>query len=220
MELYPDDFVAARFVEAGELPASRSLAAMLDAATYARMSELLVDRGLPPERIARMKPWAALLALTGTRAPSGQLTLDNTLYINARVARMRVEELDSVEEQIAVFDDVPEATQLALLAAYVRHNALLAELAETTIAGYLRRDLAAIHDARLVLERSQADLAPHHAIIEKKVIRDRSVVMAYRMLPYLRAGSSFIAIGALHLYGRHGVLRLLEKDGWRVTRIY
>jgi len=30
----------------------------------------------------------------------------------------------------------------------------------------------------------------------------------------------FVAIGADHLYGEKGVLRLLQKQGYRITRVY
>jgi len=52
------------------------------------------------------------------------------------------------------------------------------------------------------------------------VVLDRSVVMAFRMQRQLRLGGSFVALGALHLYGEQGVLALLDADGYRATRIY
>jgi uncharacterized protein YbaP (TraB family) len=36
----------------------------------------------------------------------------------------------------------------------------------------------------------------------------------------LKEGSAFVAIGALHLSGKRGVLAELERRGWRVTRVY
>jgi len=36
----------------------------------------------------------------------------------------------------------------------------------------------------------------------------------------LRRGHTFVALGALHLYGEKGVLALLEQDGWRSRRVY
>jgi hypothetical protein len=53
----------------------------------------------------------------------------------------------------------------------------------------------------------------------KRVVHDRSVVMAFRMQRQLRRGHAFIALGALHLYGKKGVLTLLEADGYRTTRV-
>ncbi len=44
--------------------------------------------------------------------------------------------------------------------------------------------------------------------------------MAHRLFLPLARGSVFVAIGADHLYGEKGVLRLLQKQGYRVTRVY
>jgi hypothetical protein len=44
--------------------------------------------------------------------------------------------------------------------------------------------------------------------------------MAERMAPMLRQGGAFIAVGAAHLPGETGLLRLIEKAGYRVTVVY
>ena len=54
----------------------------------------------------------------------------------------------------------------------------------------------------------------------KRVVHDRSVVMAFRMQRELRRGNAFVALGALHLYGEKGVLALLEEDGYRAARVF
>ena len=48
----------------------------------------------------------------------------------------------------------------------------------------------------------------------------RTYVMVDRMQPELGKGSAFFAIGAMHLAGEKGVLRLLEARGYRVEKIY
>jgi hypothetical protein len=39
------------------------------------------------------------------------------------------------------------------------------------------------------------------------------------MRPQLTAGNAFVAVGALHLYGEYGLLVLLARDGYHVTRV-
>ena len=64
------------------------------------------------------------------------------------------------------------------------------------------------------------EVAAHQAVMTKRVLYDRSVVMAFRMQRELRRGDAFVAVGALHLYGEKGVLALLAQDGYRSTRAY
>ena len=44
--------------------------------------------------------------------------------------------------------------------------------------------------------------------------------MAKRMKPRLKEGHAFIAIGAMHLPGRQGIVRLLELADYKVKRVY
>jgi len=63
-------------------------------------------------------------------------------------------------------------------------------------------------------------VADHYRVLFRHVVRNRSIVMAHRLFMPLREGRAFIAIGANHLYGEEGVLRLIEKQGYRVERAY
>ena len=40
------------------------------------------------------------------------------------------------------------------------------------------------------------------------------------MRPILNTGAAFIAVGALHLTGAEGVLALLEKYDFEITRVF
>ncbi|BAL26448.1 hypothetical protein AZKH_4168 [Azoarcus sp. KH32C] len=219
LELYPDEAVAQRFNEASQLENGARLSRLLSPSAYAALESRLVQRGLSQERLDRLKPWAALLLATAAAIDGGE-SLDISLYVRARYANMRIEELDSVEEQIAVFDDLPEDTQLALLTvALERYDALHDEL-EDSIRAYLRRNLAELTTLARRNAGTSTEERRHFAVFEKKIIEDRSVTMAYRLQAHLRRGHTFAAVGALHLYGEKGMLKLLQDDGWQVRRLY
>jgi len=63
-------------------------------------------------------------------------------------------------------------------------------------------------------------MAGHYRTLTRHIVDQRSVVMAHRLFMPLREGRVFVAIGVDHLYGEKGVLRLLQKQGYRVTRVY
>jgi uncharacterized protein YbaP (TraB family) len=146
--------------------------------------------------------------------------MEATLVARARARRMVIGQIEGVEEQIFTFDECPLESQIALLRHSLTHRLELAELAHETVAAYVRRDLTAIWRLREAFIARYPELAVHQAIMTKRVLYDRSVVMAYRMQRELRRGDAFVALGALHLYGGRGVLAALEQDGYRVTRAF
>ena len=52
-----------------------------------------------------------------------------------------------------------------------------------------------------------------------RIVRDRNLVMAEGSKPHLEKGNAFIAVGALHLPGEEGLIELIRKQGYTVTRI-
>jgi hypothetical protein len=124
-----------------------------------------------------------------------------------------------VEEQIFTFDEFPMDSQVALLKHSLAHRDELIALAERTLEAYLRADLAGLWRLREQFAARHPQIAPHQAVMNKRVLHDRNVVMAFRMQRELRRGNAFIALGALHLYGADGVLGRLEADGYRARRL-
>ena len=64
------------------------------------------------------------------------------------------------------------------------------------------------------------EMAAHYRVLARHIVDNRSTVMAHRLFLPLRQGRAFVAVGASHLYGETGVLRLLQKQGYRVTPVY
>jgi len=52
------------------------------------------------------------------------------------------------------------------------------------------------------------------------ILYDRNERMLERIIPYLKDGSAFIAVGALHLAGEKGLLQMLKKKNYKITSIY
>jgi len=219
VEFLPDAYSAERFTEAAMFADGRTLEELIGAEDFARVLEALAPIGLTRDVVNKLKPWGALINLrqSGVSAAPG---VDRTLLEQARVRRMRVQPMEDVEEQIFSFDECPLASQVALLKHSVAHRDELVQLAERTRLAYVARDLEAIWRLREDYMARYPEVAEHQAILTKRLLYDRSVVMAYRMQRELRRGGAFAAIGALHLYGDKGVLALLEADGYRGSRVY
>lgn len=222
LEFTADRFAREHFLQAALLPDPQTLEDAIGARDFERVVERLAPLGLSRAFIRKLKPWGALINLRNPRGatPGAWPTLDEQLLGGARARRLPLYTMESVGEQIFTFDEFPMASQVALLRDALEHEAELIEMAERTLEAYLARDLDGIWRIQADFVRRHPQIAPHNAVFVKRVIYDRSVVMAYRMQRQLRQGKAFVALGALHLHGPKGVLHLLEQDGFRVERVY
>ncbi|EPF95860.1 hypothetical protein L258_01834 [Brucella abortus 84-0928] len=58
-----------------------------------------------------------------------------------------------------------------------------------------------------------------YALFQKVILTDRNHLMVDRATPLLEKGGVFLAIGALHLPGKEGVVELLRQKGYRLTAL-
>ncbi|HEX7220554.1 MAG TPA: TraB/GumN family protein [Burkholderiales bacterium] len=219
LEFVPDAYSRERFLEAAMFMDRQTLQDKIGAQDFERAVEQLAPIGLSREVVNRLKPWGALLNLRNPQRADDAVPLDRQLLELARARRMPTEQIEGVEEQIFTFDELPMQSQVALLRHSLAHHDELVELGERTLDAYLAGDLAAIWRLREAFGARHPEIAPHQAALTKRVVHDRSVVMAFRMQRELRRGGAFVALGALHLYGGKGVLALLESDGYRTRRV-
>lgn len=220
LEFVPDGYSRERFLEAAMFLDHQTLEQKIGAEDFERAVEHLQPIGLPRELVNKLKPWGVLLNLRNPKRGAQGSPLDSQLVELARARRMPLHQIEGVEEQIFTFDEFPMESQVALLKHSLAYRDELLELAERTLDAYLAGDLSAIWRLREQFVARHPQIAAHQAAMTKRVVHDRSVVMAFRMQRQLRRGDAFVALGALHLYGEKGVLALLEDDGYRAARVF
>ena len=218
LEFLPDAYTKERFLEAALLPERQTLEEIIGHEDFERALTYLQPIGLKREFVNKLKPWGVLLNLRNPRAEGGA-PQDALLLELAQARRMPLYQIEGVEEQIFTFDEFPLDSQVALLKHSLAHRDELLALSERTLEAYLSGDLARIWQLREQFVARYPEIAPHQAIMTKRVVFDRSVVMAFRMQRQLRHGAAFVALGALHLFGDKGVLALLKQDGYRAVRV-
>ena len=211
MEAIPDAQAVIRAMMAMVYTDGRGLAQVAGQPLYEQTVAALAERGMAEEAIKDYKPWAAATLLGMPQAGTGEF-LDIRLYKAALAAGKPVYGLESIEEQLAVFDTLTEDDQIALLRETLEARPELPEVFTRLLEAYLSRDLASLE--RLgdeYLRRGDPQLAARfrHAALEV-----RNQHMTDRMLAYLGRGGCFIAVGALHLPGKEGVLARLGQAGF------
>lgn len=195
----------------------RKLEDVLGAELYQEVVRILSSEDAAKARAIRhMKPWAVMMAFSG--APEGRgLFLDMALQLEATRRDKPTYGLESMQEQIAVFNGMSLDDQVVLLRDALQARHLQKDALEELTRAYLARDLTAI--AGLTEKYKPADLRVHAELMHRLLVaRNRN--MADRMRTRLQEGNAFVAVGALHLPGDTGLLRLLSDAGYRVTRVY
>ena len=220
LEFVPDGYSRERFMEAAMFLDRQTLEGTIGRDDFERVVEMLSPIGLPREVVNKLKPWGVLLNLRNPRRGADGTPVDAQLIDLARERRLPLDQIEGVEEQIFTFDEFPMESQVALLRHSLDYRDELDALAERTVEAYLARDLRALWRLREQFIASHPEVAAHQAVMTKRVIHDRNVVMAFRMQRQLRRGDAFVALGALHLYGERGVLARLEEDGYRAARVF
>ncbi|HET9405492.1 MAG TPA: TraB/GumN family protein [Burkholderiales bacterium] len=175
--------------------------------------------GLPEPALRLLKPWAVAVLLS---VPA-QNPADVLDFVLARLAMERgkpLHELENLEEQISVFEGMSETEQVMLLREAVDNYESMPRLIGRVIEAYLARDLAGIWRIREESSGKSREARRFNETFMRRLLHDRNARMAERAEPLLREGGAFIAVGALHLYGSGGVPALLERRGYRVTRVY
>lgn len=211
--------VEVRRFRAAMLTREPQLPALLGEEAWRRVDGLLAEHGVPEEARPRFKPWAAMLTLLQPRQPP-QVILDYVLVQEAQRSNKPIQPLENIDEQIAVFEEMPQESQMALLRDVADHHEAIQEGVRPIAEAYLRRDLAAIWQRNVDAMSGDALNQPHAQLFLTRVLYARNERMAQRLVPLLREGGVFAAFGALHLYGERGVPSLLQQQGFRVRRLY
>lgn len=206
--------------EAAQFQDGRRLETLIGQEAFGKVRAALAARGIPEPVIARIKPWAALANLDVTPEGYESTTLDQKLFELARARRMKIEGLEGTSEHISVFEGIPFETQVAMLRHTLENRDYLVSMIEPTLQAWLRRDLAGIHGVNERVVTRFPEMAPHYRVFIRHLVDNRSIVMAHRLHVPLLKGRVFVAVGATHLYGDRGILRLIEKQGYRVSRVY
>ena len=221
-ELLDDSDGQARLARAMQLPPGRSLQDILGEELFERVADAVADFGVPPSGLQVLKPWALSVFLVYprievVRLAQGEPAFDTWLQAEARRRGKAVSALETYQEQIEVFDGMSEAEQIAMVTDMLSDYADIEARFNRIFRAYLKGDLSVAmeeaNDVSGVSDRAAAER------FKARLIDDRNRVMAARIVPLLRDGGAFVAVGAAHLPGEDGVLARLESRGYTVSRV-
>jgi uncharacterized protein YbaP (TraB family) len=231
LEVNADDLSAAGFMKAFAsarplltFTDGRRLEQLLSKAEYDKTVGILERAGLPAQVAGAFRPWVAsmMLALSECerlRVARGEAPLDLRLGREAQAKDIPVAGLETLQQQFRALASVPEPDQIALLRAGLALYDRIDDMLETTVQLYLKRQLGAVWPLQLALAQKVGVAAEAFDSTEASLIVERNLRMRDKALTALGEGGVMIAVGALHLPGRHGLVALLRAAGYTVMAV-
>jgi len=217
MEAIPDDSAALRSMSLMTYSDGRSLEQVLPASLYTETVKVMASRGMSEEAIRAFKPWALVTLLSSPPSATGEF-LDMRLYRAAQTQGKPTVGIETMEEQVALLDNLSDADQVALLRETLATYPELGEVFQRLVAAYVRRDLSALVQLSDMYARwGSPELAER---FRRTAIDERNRRMAERMRPLLAEGGRLIAVGARPRPGPKGLVQQLLEQGYRVRLVY
>jgi hypothetical protein len=223
VEIVLDNAAILKISRAMLLPGSERLDALLTPQQVGRLREAAAHYRMPFKMVTRFKPWGAMILFSlppaeHLRVAGGQKPLDEALRAQAEATGMPVLGLETVDEQIETLDGMLRGDQMLLLDSTLEQAGEIERTFAQLRDAYLARDLVTVYGLLNAAKADDSSGAVER--FEQRLIIDRNRRMVQRMDELLQQGKAFVAVGALHLPGTHGILQLLADQGYRVTRVY
>lgn len=185
---------------------------------YNAVKEHFEKMGIPFFLFERVKPMFLTIFASEDLFSGGSLNMDEIksyeleLIEKAKTQNKPVDGLETVEYQMSIFDSIPYKAQAQMLITSISADEAEDSMMDTLIYYYKEQNLVKLDRLlnsdpttnlyrKILLDNRNANWIP---IISSKIIER----------------STFFAVGAGHLAGDYGVIRLLMKEGFRLTPVH
>jgi len=201
--------------QAGMLPQGQSLREMMTPENRQQFEAAVVGLGLPVASLDQMEPWLAALTLSllpllqqGYKTDSGV-----EMALSAQAGTKQRDALETVAQQIDLFDAMPVEAQLTFLDKTVEAMPDAKRSLDTMVDEWLRGDADGL--------AKQLNAEIDDPVLYQRLLTQRNANWAQWIQRRLQQpGTVFIAVGAGHLAGSDSVQRQLAKRGVKVERIW
>lgn len=207
-------------IEKGTFQDGRTLDQVLSPDAWAALEERLAEAGQRVATFAPMEPWYALLTLQvlalqqeGYEVGQG---VEMTLTRSAEESGKPTQGLETVEQQLAIYDELPLELQARQLEEFLAAPAEGSGDVSSLIEAWRKGDTVRLEHE--VFDELAADpsLQPYYELF----YFDRNDRMARGIAERVDAGGRwFVAVRAAHVVGARGIPSLLSQHGYQVRRV-
>jgi uncharacterized protein YbaP (TraB family) len=211
MEMVPDMSTLEKLTVYMRYPPGQSLESVIGIERYRALEAALSSYQVPPEFIGRMKPWAAMMTLS-TPPPETGFFMDLSLSLRASGSGLQVVGLETLEQQLSFLENMPMAMQLSLLDQAIAESGKVTDVHNQMVNAYLENNLVSLQALSDEQLKEVGESASDY--FTESGIHARNHRMAESLLHRLEHETVFVAVGALHLPGKEGLLNILRQHGY------
>lgn len=175
-----------------------------------------VELGLPEEafrkNFEKMKPFTIVQLATQLHFAGKTESYEMTIDKMARENGIPLKGLETIADQMKIFDDLTAEQQVEMVMSEVRNPKEGIEITEKMMRVYSNQEIDSLY---MMIEDEGGVLSEKQSAF----LDNRNFDWVPKIEAYIKVGRTFIAVGAGHLGGPNGVIRLLEKQGYIITPV-
>ncbi|MBS1749051.1 MAG: TraB/GumN family protein [Bacteroidetes bacterium] len=191
----------------------KKLSDFFSGSDYNKLNDFFRDTiKMPLTFLATMKPFVLFSIITLKMLPcQDQKSYEMAFVEMAKEQHKEVLGLETVEDQMQIFDDLPDSVQAQMIMRYVNEFNLQKEDFSKMVAEYKKQNLDSLYQ--------QVTSSPDIQGSEKVLLFDRNARWIPQMESAMKESPTFFAVGAGHLAGDKGVINLLRQQGYTVKPV-
>jgi len=180
---------------------------------YELLSRYVKDSlGMPMMMFNRMKPITLMSLLYARMLPCSSNESYEMKFVElAKASKKEVKGLETVEEQMGVFDKIPDSTEADMILEMIRNMDEQRRQLQVMVDSYKKEDLQTLS--------KQISSSPEWKGFEDVLLVNRNRNWISIMENAMKQGTQFFAVGAGHLPGKDGIVTLLREAGYTVTPV-
>lgn len=180
---------------------------------YQKIRSFLLERtGMDLDRMQEMRPMVLMSLIYPNLLECETVAFEKELMRLAEEKETPVLGLESVEKQLSFFDRIPLAEQYRSFFTYTEDMEKGKLEFGELIDSYRSEDISRL--LQLVGE------SPEYRAYQEILVDQRNESWIGPMTELMGKGAMFFAVGAGHLAGERGLIRLLKNEGFLLERIY
>lgn len=186
---------------------------LMNPGDYHRLESFMKDSlGMPMFLMNKMKPFTLMSVMYSKFLPCNKpASLEETLMQMAKKQHKEILGLETVEEQLAVFDRIPDTMEIRMLMGLIDDFQGQRDEFGRMIQAYRQRDLTEL--GRMINNSPDIDG------FEDLLLVNRNKKWIPVMKTEMNRSTCLFAVGAGHLPGTDGVIDLLRKEGYTVSPV-